>query len=117
MSTNKPLETIRDGNLKAVIWENDGENGPFLNVSFAKTYRDEKGQYRDTTGFTGTETLRIAELARTAYGRTRELNREYAKVRDVQDSDPGDAPEPERSPERQRPARQFDRSRRPARTR
>lgn len=105
---NQPVETIRDGALKATLWQNEGEKGPYFSVTLAKTYKDDKGQYRDTQSFTGSETLRIAELARTAYSRTNELRREYYQ------SNERDG-EPER--ERSRAGRSFERNRAPRRSR
>ncbi len=75
---NKPIETLRDGNLKASIWRNEGENGPTYSTTFARTWRDEKGQYRDSQSYAGTDMLRLGELTRSAYHRTNELRRDHA---------------------------------------
>ena len=43
METNKPIETIRHGSIKAAIWANKSdkaENGEFYTVTFARVYRD-----------------------------------------------------------------------------
>ena len=48
---NRPVETLRDGNLKAAIWENEREDKTMQNVQFRKSYRDQDGQYRDTDSF------------------------------------------------------------------
>lgn len=76
MGNTPPTDTLRDGNIKASIWENDGEKGPFYTTTFAKTYRDEEGNYRDTNGFNKGDLLRLAELARASYSRTGQLQRE-----------------------------------------
>lgn len=70
---SKPIETIRDGGLKASIWKNQGEKGPFYSVRITRTYTDEQGNYRDSDTFSGSELLRVARLADRAYGRTSEL--------------------------------------------
>lgn len=62
-----PVDVIRDGALKATIWENDGENGVYFSTVLARTYEDTDGRLRDTHSFNGTDLLRIAELARRAY--------------------------------------------------
>lgn len=46
MSNNPPVETLRDGALKASIFRNEGDNGPFFNTIFSKTYKDELGELR-----------------------------------------------------------------------
>ena len=73
---NSPRDVLRDGNLKASIWRNDGEKGPFYSVNLARTYRDEQGELRDSHSFAGSDLLRVSELARKTYDRTQELRRE-----------------------------------------
>lgn len=88
---NPPADTIRDGNVKATIWKRQSEEGgPFFSTSFARTYRDEKGYYRDSNSFSGPDLLKVSELARTAYARTNELRREHSPDRG-QDRDEGGA--------------------------
>lgn len=77
MDDNAPRDVLRDGALKASIWRNEGENGPFYSASLARTYKDEgSGELRDSHSFAGNELLRVSELARKAYDRTQELRRE-----------------------------------------
>ena len=70
---NRPAQTLRDGPLKAVIWENEGEKGPYFSTTLAKTYEDRDGNLRDTHSFSGSDLLRVAELARQAYTASNEL--------------------------------------------
>ena len=72
----QPADVIRDTNLKATIWRNDSDKGPFYATEFARTYRDKDGEYRDTHSFATSDLLKLAELARAAYSRTSELRRE-----------------------------------------
>ncbi|ANK83160.1 MAG: hypothetical protein TEF_21935 [Rhizobiales bacterium NRL2] len=72
----RPAETLRDGSIKASIWRNEGEKGPFYTTSLSRTYTDAEGNSRDTSSFIGTDLLKVAELARGAYERTREMRRE-----------------------------------------
>lgn len=65
--SNKPLETLRDGVLKATIWANQTEKGTFYNTNLSKLYEDRNGQLKETTSYNSTELLRIAELARQAH--------------------------------------------------
>lgn len=75
--SNGPADVLRDGNIKATIWKNERENGPSYNTTFARTWQDEGGAYRDSHSFSGTELLRVSELARGAYARTNELRQEH----------------------------------------
>ncbi|MEM6537375.1 MAG: hypothetical protein AAF668_06555 [Pseudomonadota bacterium] len=82
MSNNRPEDVIRDGNLKASIWRNEGENGPYYSTTLARSYKDEKGKYHDTQSFSGSELLRVSELSRQAYTRSNELWRKQNQSRD-----------------------------------
>lgn len=134
MSDRKPDETLRDGALKAVIWRNEGESGPFYSVTLAKTYKDDRGQFQDTHSFSQGDLLRVSELSRQAYGRVNELRRDLKPVQENEDGldlfdDRADdrtaeraAARPEARPERRSESRsataqEFDRSRQPRRTR
>jgi hypothetical protein len=72
----QPADVIRDGALKATIWRNEGEDGPFYSTSLARTFEDRDGNLRDAHSFSGSDLLKISELARKAYDRTAELRRE-----------------------------------------
>lgn len=81
----QPATVLRDGNIKASIWRNESETGAFYATSFARTYRDEKGEFHDTNSFVAADLLKLAELARAAYARTNVLSRkdrEEAQTRD-----------------------------------
>ena len=71
--TNKPIDTLRDGSLKATIWSNFGEKGTFYTVNLTRTYKDDADKYHDSDSFSGSELLRIAHLATRAYDRVSEL--------------------------------------------
>ena len=71
----RPVETLRDGVIKAAIWKNESENGAFYNVTFARTFKDDKGELHDTESFSGTQLLRLARLADKAYERAGKLAR------------------------------------------
>ena len=71
--TNQPIDTLRDGRLKATIWKNFGEKGNFYTVTLTRSYQDEAENWKDSDSFSGSELLRIAHLATRAYDRTSEL--------------------------------------------
>ncbi len=73
---NAPRDVLRDGNLKASIWRNESEKGPFYSVTLNRVYRDNQDELRDSNSFSGTDLLRVSELARKTYDRTQELRRE-----------------------------------------
>ncbi len=63
----RPIDTLRDGSIKAVIWKNQSEKGSFYSVDIIRTYKDDAGNYHDTNSFSGTQLLRAARLAEIAY--------------------------------------------------
>ena len=71
--TNQPIDTLRDGRLKATIWKNQGDSGSFYTVNLTRSYQDEAKEWRDSDSFSGSELPRIAHLATRAYDRTSEL--------------------------------------------
>lgn len=85
MDQNIPLDTLRDGRLKATIWENVNEkNETYHSVTLAKTYEDRNGKLQDSHSFSGGELLRVAELAREAHSFIRGVRRDLAHERQTQ---------------------------------
>ncbi|MFC3229148.1 hypothetical protein ACFOGJ_18020 [Marinibaculum pumilum] len=80
---NRPVDTLRDGNLKASIWRNEAESGAFYATTFSRTWRDQEGQLRDANNFVGSDLLKISELAREAYTRTNALRRDDFQERNA----------------------------------
>ena len=47
MTTNKqPANRLRCGNIKATIWQNTNENGPFFSTTFSRPFKDQSGEWR-----------------------------------------------------------------------
>jgi hypothetical protein len=52
MATNKPpANTLRCGNIKATIWQNDSEKGAFFATTFSRPFKDQSGEWRNGTSF------------------------------------------------------------------
>ena len=53
MATNnkKPTHTLRCGNIKATIWQNVSEKGPFFATTFSRPFKDQSGAWRNGTSF------------------------------------------------------------------
>ncbi len=78
MASTPPASTLRDGNLKATIWQNEGERGAYYSTTFSRTYKDENGEYRETQSFSSGDLLRVSELARQAHNQSNALRqRDY----------------------------------------
>ena len=50
-TNNKPANTLRCGNIKATIWENSSEKGPFFSTTFSRPFKDQSGAWRNGTSF------------------------------------------------------------------
>jgi hypothetical protein len=51
MATNnkRPTHTLRCGNIKATIWQNVSEKGPFFATTFSRPFKDQSGAWRNGT--------------------------------------------------------------------
>ena len=50
-TNNKPANTLRCDNIKATIWENTSENGPFFVTTFSRPFKDQSGAWRNASSF------------------------------------------------------------------
>jgi hypothetical protein len=46
-----PTHTLRSGNIKATIWKNAGEKGPFFATTFSRPFKNQSGEWRNGTSF------------------------------------------------------------------
>ena len=83
---NSPEFVLRDGNLRSATWRSEGEYGPMFNTKLTKIYRDEDGEFRETSTLNANDLLRVAELARETHqevlGRQRDHSQERRNERD-----------------------------------
>lgn len=70
---NKPLETLRDGRIKATIWRNESDKGAFFPVNFSRLYEGKDQRLQDGDSFTKTDLLKVQRLAGVAYDVVLEL--------------------------------------------
>ena len=47
----QPVTTLRCSRIKASIWKNEGEKGPFYNVTVARSYKASDGTMKDSESF------------------------------------------------------------------
>jgi hypothetical protein len=63
----RPAQTIRFGRLKAAIWKQESDKGPWYFVVFARTYKDQGGNYQSSSSFGRDDLLVVAKLADQAH--------------------------------------------------
>lgn len=47
----KPAATFRSGSVKATVWMNAGDKGPFYTYDLARSYKDAQGQWKNSRSF------------------------------------------------------------------
>jgi hypothetical protein len=65
-TNNKPANTLRCGNIKATIWENTSEKGPFYSTTVSRPFKDHTGTWRNGTSFGLNELEALVTVAREA---------------------------------------------------
>ena len=65
-TNNKPANTLRCGNIKATIWENVSEKGPFFSTTFSRPFKDQTGVWRNGTSFGQNDLEALLAVAREA---------------------------------------------------
>lgn len=50
-SKPRPSHTFRSGPVRAAVWQNVGDNGPFYSAVLTRSFRDAAGNWRTSTTF------------------------------------------------------------------
>jgi len=67
-SVNRPVLKYKHGGIDVAVFPNQTENGIMYNTTIRNSYKDDKtGEWRETTSFSQTDLLVVAELAREAF--------------------------------------------------
>lgn len=73
-NTNKPVDEIRLGTIRASIWRNlDKSKSPYYSVGIERSYADENGEWHTTNSFARDELLTLAKVADFANTRVHQL--------------------------------------------
>jgi len=70
----RPAAEVRFGNIRAAIWKNVSEGGPWYNVTIERTYRDGE-DLRSTQSFGRDDLLTLAKVADHAHSEIFSLQR------------------------------------------
>ena len=65
-TNNKPANQLRCGNIKATIWQNVSEKGPFLSTNFSRPFKDRSGTWPNGTSFDFSDLEALLTVARDA---------------------------------------------------
>jgi hypothetical protein len=68
MSNSKPVSHVSIYPVSAAIWRNPNDKGEaFYNVTFKRTYKDEKGKWQNSVSFNAGDPLLLAKVADLAH--------------------------------------------------
>ena len=65
-TNNKPANQLQCGSVKATIWENTSEKGPFFSTTFSRPFKDQSGAWRNGTSFGLSDLEALLTVAREA---------------------------------------------------
>jgi hypothetical protein len=75
-SIKRPVDTARHGNVEIAIWRNPSAKGDFFSASAPTIrYKDDAGQWKDGSNFGRHDLLDLAEAAREAATKIRDLQK------------------------------------------
>jgi hypothetical protein len=75
-----PAAKVKHGKVEIAIWPNEGTNGTFYTASTPSIrYQDEKGDFKDGSSFGRHDLLDLAEAAREAALKIRDLSKTKAE--------------------------------------
>jgi hypothetical protein len=81
-ATKRPVDTARHGNVEIAIWRNSGSKGDFYSASSPTIrYKDEAGEFKDGSNFGRHDLLDLAEAAREAATKIRDLQKAQTRAR------------------------------------
>ena len=78
-NTQKPLEEVRIGAIKAAIWHNDTESGPRYNVTFSRLYKS-GDDWKSISSFGRDDLLLLAKVADHTHTRILDLHRQQTEA-------------------------------------
>jgi hypothetical protein len=59
----KPVREFRIGRIRAACWANQTDNGIRHNVTFSRLYKEDGGEWQDSTSFGRDDLLLLAKVA------------------------------------------------------
>jgi hypothetical protein len=76
-----PAAKVKHGKVEIAIWPNPGSNGTFYTASMPTIrYQDDKGEFKDGSSFGRHDLLDLAEAAREAAIKIRDLSKTKAEA-------------------------------------
>lgn len=75
-----PVETLREANLIAKVWENQHDKGVNYNTTFSRSYQDQEGEWKHTNSFGERDLLHVKNLAGRTHDAVRQLKEQQREA-------------------------------------
>jgi hypothetical protein len=69
----RPVKTFKQGGVEVSVWRNSGEQGDMYNATIRKSYKDDKGDWKETTSLSPTDLAVVSQLSSQAFQAITEL--------------------------------------------
>src|ERR1043165_1341920 len=86
----RPVFEVRYGRLRASVWRQESDKGPWFNVTLSRSYKDDAGNWQNSSSFGTRDLLEVANLCQEAHTW---IYRELAKERGQNEGGGDDAPD------------------------
>lgn len=63
----RPVATFKQGGVEVSVWKNHGEKGDMYNTTIRNSYKDDSGEWKETSSFSPTDLAVLAQLSAQAF--------------------------------------------------
>ncbi len=67
ITRNQPAHRISMARVSAAIWLNQGDSGPWYNVTISRSYKDANDEWKSADSFSADDLLLLAKVANEAH--------------------------------------------------
>ena len=64
---NMPVHTVRIGGIKVAVWKNSTQNGPMYNTTLIRTYKNQQGEWAESSSLSRDDLLTAAKALDLAH--------------------------------------------------
>ena len=64
---NRPVAKFKHGGIELSVWPNQAESGTMYNTTITNSYKDDKGEWKETDNFSPADLAVLAQLSGQAF--------------------------------------------------
>ena len=76
--SNEPAAKLQYGRIEVAIWKNQGDKRPFYSTTLTRSYKDDDGNWKQSSSLTSSELLVAAQAYQEAFRTIEALKRSDA---------------------------------------